>query len=639
MGAAEPEPRPFLCPLFADSMVLQRGKPNPIWGWTKPGEGVRVEAGGKSASATAGPDGKWTVRLDPPPTGPEYTVTITGSQTVQLHHVLVGDVWICGGQSNMAIPLAWAKDGQKEVAAADHPNIRFFIVGAHPSYGPTEVPKGSWKVCTPETVAANGGFSAVAYFFATKVQAATSVPLGLVEDCMGGTPAETWMNPETLRGLDDFKEPMAEVDRLLSLQAPDYGNYIMHWYDAYDPGIRGTPWSDPAIDDHAWTPVGLPDAFATLGLADVPSVVWFRKEFTLPDPVPKGGAVLKLGVVEKMETSYVNGTWVGASSWVENPRIYRVPESALRPGRNVLALRVFKLKSKAAFLTDPAKLELDLPGGQVLPLASGWKAAVAVDARPPHPLPLGFENYPTVPSVLFQGMIRPVAPLAITGALWYQGEANASRAHQYRTLLPRLIGDWRAAFGQGDFPFLIAGLPAFQDHRDTPGSDGWAELREAQALTAQNVPNTGLAVTIDTGEAANIHPREKRPVGERLALLALANVYGQKVVSSGPTFASMERKGNTIVVHFDHTEGGLVVKGDSLGEFSVAAEDKAWHWATAKLQGDEVEVTSPEVIAPVAVRYAWQSNPKATLFNVTGLPAPPFRTDDWPGVTDHADPW
>jgi sialate O-acetylesterase len=302
-------------------------------------------------------------------------------------------------------------------------------------------------------------------------------------------------------------------------------------------------------------------------------------------------------------------------------------------------VRVFKLKSKLGFLTAPEKIRVTLGDGTEIPLAGEWRAAVSVDAHPPHPLPLSYENYPTMPAVLYQGMIAPVAPLAIAGALWYQGEANSSRAYQYRTLLPLMIADWRRAFGQRDVPFLIAQLPAFQGRKDKPGTDDWAELREAQALTARTVPNCGLAVTIDTGEADNIHPKAKQPVGDRLALLALAQHYGKKVVSSGPVFRTLARERDALRVSFDHTDGGLVVHGERPAEFSVAGADRQWHWSDARIDGNTIVVSSADVPEPVAVRYAWQANPQATLFNGVGLPAAPFRSDDWPGVTESRAPW
>ncbi|MGD0387533.1 MAG: sialate O-acetylesterase [Tepidisphaeraceae bacterium] len=627
---------PLVSPIFGDNMVLQRGKPDTIWGWSNPGESIRLEIADQTATATTGPDGRWQAQIQPPAPGGPYILKIDGSSSVELRNILVGDVWLCGGQSNMELPLSRTRNGEAEIKAADHPDIRFFIVHNHPSYSPAMVPEGAWKVCSPKTVAEgpSGGFSAVAYFFARKLQNELHVPIGLVEDCVGGTPVETWMSPATLGGLKDFDDQLAEIARLQSRGGPQYGNYIMHWYDDYDIGLKGKRWDAPDLDDSAWKTVQIPGGFRELGVPDVPCVCWFRKEITLPDPLPAGKATIFLGSIEKMDTTTINGQWVGASSWVENPRVYVIGDGILKPDRNVLTIRVFKLKPDGGFLAKPNALYLMLGDRSKVPLAGQWKGALSVDARPPHPLPLGFENYPTMPTVLFHGMIEPLAPLGLTGAIWYQGEANAERAYQYRTLLPAMIQDWRSLFAQGDFPFYIVSLPAFMHRRDNPGDDSWAELREAQALTAANVPNTGLAVTIDTGDPDSIHPKDKKVVGERLALCALAKNYGQKVLYEGPTFAFAEPLPGAIRLHFDHTDGGLVAKGDKLEEFSVAGADHQWHWAVAKLDVDTVIVSSPMVPDPKAARYAWQANPVATLFNGAGFPATPFRTDDWPGLTE-----
>jgi sialate O-acetylesterase len=641
-GAADNTILPFVSPMFGDNMVLQRGKPVRFWGWARAGETVRVEMAGRTATATAGPDGRWQAEIDPPAPGGPYTVSITGAdQNVVLHEVLVGDVWLCGGQSNMELGLALAKNGAEEIKAAQHPKIRLFKVAQHVAYSPAAIPQGSWKICSPQTVAENGwgGFSAVAYFFGRKLQDELHVPIGLIEDCWGGTPAESWMSPESLHKLKDFDAPLAEIERLRAKGGPQYGSFLMHWLDEYDAGSGSNNWAAANLDDSGWSQVQIPGGFAELGVADVPGICWFRKEFTLPDPLPSGQATLSLGSIEKMDTAYVNGQWVGASSWVENPRDYAVKDGVLKPGRNVVALRVFKLKPQGGFLSKPDAIRLVLGDQSVIPLAGQWKGALSIDARPPHSLPLTYENYPTMPIVLYQGMIEPVAPLSLRGAIWYQGEANAERAHQYQTLLPAMIGDWRAIFHQGDFPFYIVSLPAFMHRRDQPGNDSWAELREAQALTARKVKNSGLAVTIDTGDPDNIHPKDKLVVGERLALCALANEYGKKIPFAGPTFASMTHLPGALQLRFTHTDGGLMAKGGKLEEFSVAGADHQWHWAEAKAQGDSVVVSSPAVPDPQAARYAWQANPAATLFNGAGLPAAPFRTDNWPGVTDNHKPW
>ncbi|HVM46713.1 MAG TPA: sialate O-acetylesterase [Candidatus Acidoferrum sp.] len=632
--AAETSSLPLVSLVFGDHMALQRGKPNTIWGWAKPGEAIRVEMAGHSANAVCAADGRWQVKLDPPAPGGPYTLTIDGPQHLDLHDVLVGDVWLCGGQSNMELGLTRTRNGAEEIKAANHPEIRLYKVQSHPAYSPSTVPQGRWKVCTPQTITEDGGFSAVAYFFARRLRQDVSVPVGLIEDCLGGTPAESWTSPQALHTLKDFDAQLAEVERLKARGGPQYGNYIMHWYDEYDLGQKSNTWAAATLDDSAWKTVSIPGGFKELGVADVPSVCWFRKEITLPDPLPAGSATLFLGVIEKMDTAYVNGQWVGASAWVENPRVYHIREGVLKPGRNIVAVRVFKLKSEGGFMSKPETLRLALGDKTVVPLAGEWRGALSVDARPPHPLPLTFENWPVMPSVLYYGMLQPLAPLAITGAIWYQGEANSERAYQYRTLLPAMIADWRKLLGQGEFPFYIVSLPAFMHHQDQPTESNWAELREAQALTARHVPHCGLAVTIDIGDPDNIHPADKKIVGERLALCALAEHYGKNTPYQGPTYKSLRRLPGALELRFDHADGGLVVKGDKPAEFSVAGKDRKWHWAEARIQGDVIVVSSSEVPEPEAARYAWQSFPTATLYNGAGLPAVPFRTDTWPLTTE-----
>ena len=626
LRAAASAPLPFVSPIFGDHMVLQRGKPNAIWGWAESGREIRVTIGQNEARTSAGKDGRWSVAIEPPAVGGPYTVVIDGPQHVELRDVLVGDVWLCGGQSNMEMALAHARNGSEEVKAAAHPNIRFFVVRQQVAYAPTATPQGSWKTCSPDTVADGwGGLSAVAYFFARRLQQDVAVPIGLVQDCIGGTPAETWTSTEALRGLRDFDPLLSEVARLEAQGAPHYGNFVTHWYDEYDTGQKDNAWFKADLDDASWQPVTLPGGFRELGVPETPAVAYFRRRLVLPDPLPAGTAKILLGIVERMDTTFINGRQVGASAWVENPRAYPIPGGTLKPGANVITVRVLKTKPDGGFKSKPEALKLVLGDQTEIPLAGEWKGKLSVDARPPHALPVGYENWPVMPTVLYNGMIAPVAPLAITGAIWYQGEANAGRAQQYRTLLPAMIADWRRSFGQGDFPFYIVSLAAFMERKTTPGEDEWAELRAAQDFVAHSVPNSGLAVAIDVGDAGNIHPVDKKEVGERLALVALAKHYGKVLPFSGPRLASVAQLPGALQLTFTHTEGGLVVKGDKLEEFSICGKDRVWHWAQAKIVGETLVVSSSEVLNPVTARYAWQSTPKATLFNGAGLPAIPFE--------------
>jgi sialate O-acetylesterase len=628
--------------IFGDHMVLQRGKPNTFWGWAKPGEEVHVDVGGHQASAKAGEDGRWQVRVDPPEVGGPYTVKIDGgSEHAELKDVLAGDVWLCGGQSNMEMGITQVNDADREIQNANPPQVRLYIVGHQPTFAPAAVPaSGQWKVCSPESVKQGGwgGFSAVAYFFGTALNEKLHVPIGLVEDAVGGTSVETWTNAESLRKVGGYDAQLAEAARLQTRGGPVYGNYIMPWYDEYDVGQK-EHWEAPAFDDSKWKTVHVPTgAFADLGVPDQPAVCWFRKEVTLPNPLPGAAepGKIELGVIERMDTVYINGHWVGASAWVENPRAYDIPAGVLKPGPNVIAVRVLKTKPDGGFKSPANLLQLKLGDDKTaIPLAGAWKGAVSVDAKPPHPLPMGFENWPIIPTVLYNGMLKPVTPLAVTGAIWYQGEANWQNAYAYRKLLPAMIQDWRQAFAQGDFPFYIVQLPKFNPHKDQPGDDAWAELRESQAVAAKTAPNAGLVVTIDTGDPNNIHPKDKRIVGDRLAALALAEHYGQKVPHAGPTFTTAEHVPGGLRLHFDHADGGLVAKASEPKEFSVAGADRKFHWARAKIEGDTIVVSAPDVPEPQAARYAWQGSPQATLFNGAGLPAGPFRTDDWPLSTQH----
>jgi sialate O-acetylesterase len=643
-------PFPFVSTIFGDDMVLQRGKPDSIWGWSEPGDKVSVEIASHTASAVTGADHRWQISIKPPAAGGPYTVKIRGShQSVELHNVMVGDVWLCGGQSNMQFSLMGALTGAADAKAANYPNIRYFTVYGHPSYHDVNVIAGSWQVVSPQTA---GRMSAVAFYFARRLEQQIHVPIGLVVDAVGGTPAESWTSADALRPLKDYDVPLLELQKIAAEGGPEYGNWVMPWYDEYDIGLK-QHWYAANFDDSDWKRVTIPGAFADLGVPVTPAVAWFRREIDLPDPLPSGRNLIFLGVIQRMDTVYINGVEVGGSAWVENPRVYFLRPGVLRPGRNVIAIRVLKTEPNGGFLSKPEVLCLRL-GAQMtfppvpgrtpqakltVPLAGEWQGKISVDARPPHPLPISYENWPVMPTVLYKGMLKPIAPLSITGALWYQAEQNSPRGYEYRKLLPAMIADWRNLFGQGNFPFYIVSLPAFQPRSPVPTDDGWADIRESLAITADTVPNSCLAVTIDTGDPDSIHARDKEPVGNRLALCALAKHYGKHVVYSGPTLKSVKQLPDSIQLQFAHVHGGLVAKGGKLEGFSIAGEDQRFYWADARIKGKAVIVSSPSVPKPVAVRYAWQSNPAATLFNGAGLPAGPFRTDKWPLVTEGVRPY
>jgi sialate O-acetylesterase len=628
--------KPFLSPVFADHMMLQRDKPNTFWGWTKPASVVTVSIGDQQAKCTADADGKWIVRLTPPKVGGPYAVTIDGPTHLELSDVLVGDVWLCTGQSNMEFGITNEKDAANEISHADDSNLRLYFAPRQIALSPSQTNNGNWLVCSPTTVIKNGwgGFSAVDYHFGRVLRRELGVPIGLVEISWGGTPAETWTSTESLTSMGDFAPGLKIVDSLRADGSPPYGNYLDVWLARNDLGSQpNAPWQSPELDESDWKSVKVPNGFDDVDMSTQNGVVWFRKSFDLPDPLPVGETILSLGPIYQIDQTWVNGQPVGNSGWGPYPRRYGMPSTLLKSGKNLIAIRVIARVEKRGFAGPAELMFVQLGDGKRIPVVEGWKAKVGAKITAENPGPASYDQYPNLPTVLYNGMIEPQAPMAIRGAIWYQGESNAGRAFQYRTLLPTMIGDWRRAFGQGDFPFYIVSLAAYQPHKDVPGDDEWAELREAQAMTARNVHNSGLALAIDVGDPENIHPKDKKTVGERLALVALANEYGKDVVYSGPVYREMKREGSSIRLSFDHHSGGLKSSGEKLGEFAIAGADHKWFWADAKIDGDTVVVNSPEVSEPLAVRYAWQADPVATLINGAGLPAVPFRTDDWPAIT------
>lgn len=627
---------PLVSAIFGDNMVLQRGKPDTIWGWSTPGESIHLQIAGKDISGVAGPTGRWQLKFAPPATGGPYTVKVAdGRRKVEFHNVMVGDVWICGGQSNMELPLRFTDNAAEVAKQADYADIRYFTVADHTAFRPTHTLEGAWKVVSPRTAA---DLSAVAFYFSRTLEHEIHVPVGLIVDAVGGSAGETWASAAALRPLHDYDIPLAQLSASARAGQPPYGNYIMPWYDQYDIGLK-QKWNSPDYQAAGWQTVHLPGGFAELGVPVTPAVAWFRKVITLPQPPPKGVSVISLGEVQRMDSVYVNGILVGGSAWVEHPRIYRIPADALKQGRNLIAIRIFKTEPEGGFLGKPADLRLTLADHTVIPLAGSWQGRISVDARPPHPMPLHFANWPVMPTVLYNGMLAPIAPLTITGAIWYQGEQNSPRGYEYRRLLPAVIASWRRLFGQGNFPFYIVQLPAFGARSATPTDDGWADIRESQSIVAATVPHSCLAVTIDTGDASSLHPGNKQPVGERLARCALARYYGKHVADSGPTVASVARLAHSIRLRFKNATGGLIAQGGTLAGFTIAGRDRQWHRAQARIQGTAVIVSAPEVPHPTQVRYDWQSNPVAALFNGAGLPASPFRTDAWPLATQGQRPY
>ncbi len=642
--------------LFCDNMVLQRGIAIPVWGKAEVGGVVTVELNGKSASARAGADGVWMAKLPKMKAGGPYELTVRGQKTITYNNVMVGDVWICSGQSNMQWPVIKSNNAAEEIAAADHPNIRLFTVPRVVSDKPEYDVHGTWQVCSPSTVP---NFSAVGYFFGRGLHKELGVAQGLINTSWGGTPAEAWTTMETLRANPEcapILERHAESIKNYPQAMEQYKAVLANWKKANkekvdrsrhkDPGNKGLGlgYAKPDFDDSGWKTMNLPAVWESI--MDIDGAVWFRRTVEVPDGWTGKDLTLSLGVVDDFDVTYFNGIQVGATGmetpnfWL-HPRKYTVPGQLVKAGRNVVAVRVFDHYGGGGFNGSASQMTLSpAGGGKPLSIAGEWRYLVSikmdpnqlVSLRPPR-APLG-PGHSHTPAGLYNAMINPLVPYGIKGAVWYQGEANAGRAYQYRNLFASMISDWRQVWKQGDFPFFTVQLANFMAAKAQPAESAWAELREAQAMTLDTLPNTGLAVIIDIGEARDIHPRNKQDVGKRLSLAARAIAYGENIVHSGPRYKKMKIQGGKVRLYFDHVGGGLMAKDGELKQFAIAGADQAFVWAKARIEGKTIVVESDQVAEPVAVRYAWADNPEGcNLYNAEGLPASPFRTDDWKGVT------
>jgi sialate O-acetylesterase len=638
--------------LIGDNMVLQQGRPARIWGTADPGEHVTVRLAGFVVHATAGERGKWEALVGPLKAGGPFELTITGKNTLVFKNVLVGEVWVCSGQSNMEFTLVNSKDGATAVAgAADYPEVRLFTVPHHTSATPVEDVQGGWVASSPTTA---GPFSAVAYYFGRELYRRLKVPIGLIHSSWGGTPAEAWTSHEALTSVASLKPILDRHDaglQELPERLREHEQALAEWeqkYTVLDPGNKGEGmgYADASLVLDGWKPMDLPRYWESTGL-NVDGSIWFRKEVEIPDAWEGRDLTLSLGAVDDYDTTYFNGQRVGGIGHeipeaYAVPRVYKIPGRLVHRGKALIAVRVFDRGGNGGFAGTPAQMFLAPEGGAKkdgLALDGQWlyKAEWVVDQKTmdyskyPGPPP-GADNQNS-PSVLYNGMLAPLLPYTIRGAIWYQGESNAGLAYQYRTLFPLMINDWRKAWGQGDFPFYFVQLANFMAAKPQPGESEWAELREAQTMSLRNA-HTGMAVIIDIGDALDIHPHNKLDVGLRLSRWALADTYGQKIEPSGPLYDSFTVEGEKVRLRFKHIGGGLKTSdGAAPKGFAIAGADHKFVWADASIEGDSVVVWSKDVPHPVAVRYAWADNPACNLYNKEDLPASPFRTDTWPGVT------
>ncbi|HLL88222.1 MAG TPA: sialate O-acetylesterase [Tepidisphaeraceae bacterium] len=632
--------------IISDNMVLQRSARCPVWGWADPGEQVTVSLPGVSATTTAGADGRWRVTLDTvaaagAATAGSFAVDVRGNNALRVENVVLGEVWVCSGQSNMEWSVRMSKDAEKEMAAGDFPQIRHFAVAKKVATEPRQEAGGRWEVCTPQTV---GNFTAVGYYFGRELHQTLNVPVGLVHTSWGGTPAEAWVSEPAMNADPDLKR-MVDARKLAEKGAgparEKWKADVAAWEKsalAQDAGNAGFAqgWADPDASTADWKTMPLPQGWEAAGLK-MDGCVWFRRDVEVSAALAGKPLALELGAIDDFDVTYFNGTQVGAigretENYWSARRKYAVPAELVKSGRNVIAVRVFD-HAGGGGLTGPApSMRLSADGQSPISLAGEWRYKVeqelperSVDVfarRPQEP----FVNQNSA-STLYNGMVHPLVPFAIRGAIWYQGESNVGRADQYRRLLPTLIADWRGRWEQGEFPFYIVQLASFLKRMPEPGESGWAHLREAQTFTAATVPNSGLAVAIDIGDADDIHPANKQDVGRRLALNALALTYGRPVEYSGPVYRSVTFGTGTARVEFAHADGLKTADGGPVRGFAVAGSDGKFVWAEATIDGTAVTLRAPEVPKPRTVRYAWADNPDCNLTNAAGLPAVPFRSD------------
>jgi sialate O-acetylesterase len=520
------------------------------------------------------------VLLEPLKAGGPHELKITGKDTYVIRDVLVGEVWIGSGQSNMGMPLAgWGEveHYEQEIAEASYPNIRLFQVNRKMSLKPEkEVPADGWRGCSPENIPE---FSSTAYFFGRTLHKELDVPVGLIHSSWGGTIIEAWMSPESLQTIPGFQQKILKLhDIIETLQAKysvlsvdDLFELIMkEWQDEIRKRDRGLNdlagnWASVEVDTSGWKKMELPNNWENEGLPGLDGIVWFRKEVEIPRSWIGKEMTVNISAVDDIDYTYFNGVLIGSTDGWDAPRSYQVPKDLIKAGKNVITVRVQDNQGGGGIWGDPALFELSINGQKSHSLAGLWDYRVGLDWIELSTPALNLHN-PNFPTLLSNAMIEPLIPYAIRGVIWYQGEANTGRAYQYRELFPLLIRDWRKRWNQGDFPFLFVQLANFMSVKDQPAEDSWAELREAQLLTLSE-PNTGMAVAIDIGDADDIHPKNKQEVSRRLALNALKIAYKQDIVASGPIYASMQTEGDKIRMRFFNIADGLVIKngGDLKG--------------------------------------------------------------------------
>lgn len=612
--------------LISDGMILQRDSKVKIWGWAAAKETIELNFNHKIYKTITAEDGTWAITLPSQKAGGPYEMTFSASNTITLKNILFGDVWICSGQSNMELPMERVRDKYSHIIAnANNPAIRQFLVPDQYDFEKENVDfsSGSWISVTPADILQ---FSAVGYFFASEIYEKYKVPIGLINAALGGSPAESWINEEGIKKFPEYyQEYQRFKDKNLISQIESKDKKINNeWYQLLnktDEGVKNN-WSNPELNDDDWNTMHVPGYWADNEPGNVNGAVWFRKEFEISQ-IKKNEAKLILGRIVDADSVFVNGHFVGTTSYLYPPRKYTFNSNILKEGKNEIAIRVINNSGRGGFVMD--KQYQLVNGNDSIDLSGLWKYKLGAKM-----LPLPSQTFIRwKPVGLYNAMIAPLKNYAIKGVLWYQGESSTKNPAEYSALMETLIANWRKEWKLGNFPFIYVQLANYMESKPEPVESNWAELRQQQKNTL-SVPNTAMAVIIDLGEWNDIHPLNKYDVSHRLALQARKMAYGEKkLISSGPLFKSMSKKENKLILSFSDIGTGLSAKGNGiLKGFAVAGNDGKYIWANAEIENGKVIVWSDLVTNPVKVRYAWADNPaEANLYNKENLPASPFEAN------------
>ncbi|MEX6689298.1 sialate O-acetylesterase [Danxiaibacter flavus] len=631
---------------FSSNMVLQRQKPIVIWGTARANYVFQIAFAGKNSKVVTGKDGKWQAVFPAMPAGGPYDLVINADSSYTLRNIMIGDVWLCSGQSNMEWIMLKTFNAPYELQHAGYPAIRFITVPKNVSAVPKDdIDRAEWKISTPATAYE---CSAVAFFFAKRLYEKYKVPIGIIHSSWGGTPIEAWTGFDSIASQPGFKEKAAVVSKqnaegktVQALQAL-YADSLKQYQSALQMLDRGyvEKWYGAGLNPSNWGKISLPALF-TDTLTSYKGSIWLRRSFYVPPMLAGKDLILNLETLNERDITWFNGIVAGSTSWAPGRRTYRIPKAFVHEGENNIAIRLENFEKISGFQSKNAadlRIEPLVASDRsiVIPLAGEWRYATGLSLdKYPHQVtapPLSYQL-----AALYNAMIAPFKDLGLKGFTWYQGEANAGRAFQYRKLLPLMINNWRQQFNQGDLPFLYVQLAGFGKLTGDPVESEWAELREAQEKTL-SLANTGMAVTVDAGNPYDVHPTDKQTVGKRLAAAAEKMAYGDTALQISPLYQSCRIQNDTIYIKVNNVRNGLIARGAMAKGFSIAGSDHRFVWADAVIRNNEIVVWNKSVSNPLAVRYAWTGSPVesngANIYNKEGFPLSPFRTDDWKGITE-----